>query len=706
MKILKTTLYGICAGLIVLSCTDIEQIDDFKVDKPLSVELQEQIDAYDPLKTYSGDMELGAGLTMSTYMDQGVSYRLVNSNFTQVTLTNGMFHSDLVDVNGVVNAEGVSDVVKTANDAGLSVYGSVLTWHQNQSAEFLNSTIAPIIIPAEGGPQWLEITANDFESDDASNIVTNDGAVLTYTTDGEGANGEGRAMVISNSAVRDNDWESQMFVVWDEPTQVGERYRLTMDIRADEVVTYPTQAQVVAFQYKHWDFFGQFNATTEWNNVVVEITVDANTSECAALAFNLGAVATNYYFDNIKLEKFNEDGGGPTWDLLSGNDFETDDNSNYQSNGANAVLSFTAPSEGANGEGRALVIENAQVRDNDWESQLFFTFGEPTEVGQQLRLTMDVKADAPATMATQAQTAPGAYKHWDFFGAISATTEWTSVNVQINVSAETSECNTIAFNLGNTATTYYFDNIEVHWYNEEGTGETIIEKTPEEKKDTLSIELENWIAGIMQSGAGVVAWDVIKDPMDDANPSDLRTGGGEELPANVFYWQDYLGKDYGPIAFKLARQYADDGDMLFISESNLESNLDKCQGLIDYVEYIEEQGAVVDGIATQMHLGIGTDKTSIDEMFKMLATTGKMIKVSELNVALSEATTPTLEMLELQAEMYQYVLESFAAQVPVAQRYGVTVWGPSDASTWQGLWNSAFTRKPAYASFAEALDSM
>ena len=41
--------------------------------------------------------------------------------------------------------------------------------------------------------------------------------------------------------------------------------------------------------------------------------------------------------------------GGPTWDVVTSANFETDDTSNYESN-ENAIISFTAVGEGKGGE--------------------------------------------------------------------------------------------------------------------------------------------------------------------------------------------------------------------------------------------------------------------------------------------------------------------------------------------------------------------
>jgi endo-1,4-beta-xylanase len=168
--------------------------------------------------------------------------------------------------------------------------------------------------------------------------------------------------------------------------------------------------------------------------------------------------------------------GGPTWDVVAGANFETDDAASYQYT-PGGVGSFTAAGQGAIGQGRALKIVNTAVRTNDWDVQLFFKFSPAVKEGEKYKLKMDVRSDAPATYSTQAHTAPGAYKHYDFFGSISSTSTWATYEKEITVSASTATSTTIAFNLGKTATTFYFDNITLTKYNESGgvsTGKIVI----------------------------------------------------------------------------------------------------------------------------------------------------------------------------------------------------------------------------------------
>lgn len=534
------------------------------MEKPQSVALQDSLDNnYNPLKTYvdsvNSDFTLGAGVSLSTYTDEGVMYRLVNSNFKEITAGDGMKHEAVVQSDGSLEIEPITNFLTAAEKAGISVYSHTLVWHANQNAEYLDSTIAPTLV----------------ESD------------------------------------------------------------------------------------------------------------------------------------------------GPTWDLVTGPDFETDEATNYESN-TNAITSFTAEGEGANGEGRALIVTNEEVRENDYGSQLFVTFSPQTEIGEQYKLSMEVRADKEASFATQAHSEPGGYLHYDFFGQITATPEWTTYTMQITIGDNTTGAGTIAFNLGNTATSYYFDNIELTKFNE-GGGKKYEEKTPEEKKKILSDELERWIAGMMSNASSVNAWDVVNEPITDGSPMAGQNGfqlktAGENPPSDHFYWQDYIGEDYGVQAFQLAREYGDEEDLLFINDYNLEYNLDKCRALINYMEYIEDNGAIVDGIGTQMHLSINSDKKNITEMFRLLAATGKLVKVSELDIGLGGISTDnaTPDLYEEQAAMYQYVVEQYFEIVPEDQRYGITVWSPLDSpenSSWRagepiGLWTLDYNRKRSYGGFAKGLKSV
>ncbi|GAA4917832.1 endo-1,4-beta-xylanase [Mucilaginibacter defluvii] len=555
-QLYKATL--ILAGSVVLaSCSKYEALD-YEVAKPATIADQEQIDAYEPLKSYldrqaNPAFKLGAAVSMNDYVSKGLMYRLVNSNFDEITLGYEMKHGAVVQANGELALTPVTNLVSIAKNAGLTVYGHTLAWHANQNATYLKSLIAPVI---------------------------------TSST-------------------------------------------------------------------------------------------------------------------------------GPTWDLVTGADFETDAATNYQVN-ANLTTSFTAAGEGAGGTGRAFKMTNATVRANDWEAQFFLKFSPAVVAGEQYELSMKVRADAPASFSTQAHVTPGAYKHWDFFGTISATTQWITYTKQITVTQDMATSGAIAFNLGKTATNYYFDDITLKKYNATG-GQVKVEKTAEEKRMLIIQAMETWIKGIVTATKDdVKVWDVVNEPMDDGKPDELKTGIGRTTAADEFYWQDYMGKDYAVKAFQFARQYGNATDIHFINDYNLEYSLAKCRGLINYVKYIESQGAKVDGIGTQMHINANADREKIVEMFTLLAATGKLIKVSELDMGIAAGVkTPqaTAADYAAQKEMYTFVIQKYFEIIPKAQQYGITIWSPLDSpasSFWRagepiGLWTEGYVRKPAYVGVVEGL---
>lgn len=241
-----------------------------------------------------------------------------------------------------------------------------------------------------------------------------------------------------------------------------------------------------------------------------------------------------------------------------------------------------------------------------------------------------------------------------------------------------------------------------------------IEKGTSEKYQIIEQALETWIKEMLTVCSPYVkAWDVVNEPMDDGKPYELKTGVGlDNIAADHFFWQDYLGKDYAAMAFKLARKYGNPDDLHFINDYNLEYNIDKTKGIIEYVKYIESMGAQVDGIGTQMHISNSANKDKIVEMFKLLAATGKLIKISELDVGVGVTTPDAKENHYIeQADMYKFVVEKYLEIIPAKQQYGITVWALTDSpenSYWRanqpiGLWTEDFVRKPAYAGFANGL---
>ena len=284
--------------------------------------------------------------------------------------------------------------------------------------------------------------------------------------------------------------------------------------------------------------------------------------------------------------------------------------------------------------------------------------------------------------------------------------------------------NRIICNLGKVAATYYIDDIVFgeKLYDDDshdvlpGSGINYTLKTAEEKRTALLGAMESWIGGMLdhvKNGTRFVGWDVINEPItddgyyrgidnhfggnwEDANGltqydaapvENEETGLTLNWGDNHFYWGYYLGMDYATRAFEIARDHAPAGMKLYVNEYGLETNPTKLAKLIDFVNYIDQNSTTqVDGIATQMHVQAnGITREQVDQMFQTLAATGKLVRVSELDVALGTAS-PTQEDLQLQSDVYQMIIESYKENVPAEQRGGFVVWTLSDAADEHEYW--------------------
>lgn len=433
------------------------------------------------------------------------------------------------------------------------------------------------------------------------------------------------------------------------------------------------------------------------------------------------------------------------------------------------------PGEGGDG-GRCLVLKNASALANNYDAQTWYQFDAPLADGQKYILKFMAKASSDFAPEIYLQSSLGGNQQYPGSVSIIGTT-WQEITFPITPSDALVD--KVAFNFGSLAGEIYIDNITLTadgsdenliansdfedgtitgwtgWtpgkfetISEDGEGYAwgqIEEMSDEEKKMVLTNALEDWIKGMMaackenpnieegeSAGATLVkAWDVVNEPMSDRYPSQLKSAAteGEENAAQSFYWQDYLGKEYAREVVKFARKYGGEDLKLFVNDYNLEAaynNNAKCQGLIDMIAYWEADGVtIIDGIGTQMHVSYSLNpeeqaknEACVVKMFQLLAASGKLVKISELDMGiLDESGTEiktenvTLEQQKLMSDYYQFIISKYFEIIPQSQRYGITQWSSADSpvgSGWRaglpiGLWNLNYDRKPTYAGFANGL---
>ncbi len=376
---------------------------------------------------------------------------------------------------------------------------------------------------------------------------------------------------------------------------------------------------------------------------------------------------------------------------------------------------------------------------NMYDAQLFWNLVSPLENGVTYAYEFYAKSDSGLTVQFLAQNDnyDGIYDGWFVPG-----TDWTYFSGEFTYNAsEVTDVKRVGLQFGGTAgSQIWFDDFKFGRKADapaaasKGTKpaatETVyIYKTQEEKKTILLGAMESWIKQMAEHvGDRVTAWDVINEPIADGSNKwrgiDNTFMQGDSAPvennglnlnwgADHWYWAYYIGKEYAVKAFQFARQYCAEGTKLFVNDYNLEISPNKLRALVDFVKYIDEQNGspIVDGIGTQMHVQASVKKDQVDAMFKTMAATGKLVRITELDVSVGTAT-PTPEQLRKQAETYRMIVESYKANVPEAQQSGITVWtlsdNPAEHIYWlpndaPNLFDADYGRKEAYKYFCDGL---
>ena len=251
--------------------------------------------------------------------------------------------------------------------------------------------------------------------------------------------------------------------------------------------------------------------------------------------------------------------------------------------------------------------------------------------------------------------------------------------------------------------TYLIDNVKIEDVS------LLTPPTNAEITKKVDAALKTWVQGnVGHYKDKIKAWDAINEVFTDGTPN-LRTGSSTR---DAYYWAQYLGRGYIAKTFKYAREANPNCD-LFVNDYNLESNAAKLDSTIGLVKELLSQNVPVTGIGTQMHMSINTPQAGIVSMFQKMAATGLKVRISELDISINPSNTtgfvPTKALYDAQAAMFNFVVKTYIANVPVAQRHGITVWGVSDKDSWITptfnrpdfplMWDNNFAKKSAYVGF-------
>jgi len=707
---------------VMTSCTDYEKLE-FEVEKPDSILSQELINEYDGLKTYLDTLtypnfRLGADLNLSNYIDKALTYRLVNSNFNQVTFTEGVQHGDIVKEDGSFDFSGLESLFEITQSVGVSVFGKNLVSSNRQNANYLNSLLEDIVIENPVIPNSLDKSGLNDES--FTNWEYNIGADVSIIDFNE------LKTIKMVSGANASNPQDLSLITPDIPVVQGHEYEIVMYVRSDSEGTGRIAFEGLSNNTPEidWDESGvasaNFSTDVKWKEI--RFKVSDFTGNTIKLHLDFGYQPNTTYYINLgSLYVYDTDadvGSNAVWLEAEcgkyGSDwvaYTSDPNANATPASGSTYLMVPdgtkptgnqggIPAQNINLEfvvseaGSYSVYVRAAARDGSASSDSFYVTidnGGWVDMNNRGINTVPFKwfKVNSYTLSKGSHTISAAMREDGckidkFYVALDGVAPQITDSNNTIIGGQADNCIETGFNL---------------------------ERTSSEKMAIVGEELDRWVSEIVAySKNSVKAWNVVDEPMDDQNPYEVKSGLGMSPQLGEFYWQDYLGKDYGVMAFNKARENGNVDDLFFISDSRLATNLDKCKGLIQYVEYLETKGAQVDGIGSKMHLTINSDKAQIASMFQLLAATGKQISITDLYVQ-TLTDSPTEQELQDQANMYRDVVEAYIDNVPASLRYGITLRGIKDNpsnSSWLpgekiGLWDVNYVRKPAYVGFSEGL---
>lgn len=704
---------GLVALLALSSCAD-DKFSEYRTDMTKNLKEYQYLNNYEPLKKYVEDMKasgkcnpdfkLGIALAAPDFNKQELVYCLAGSNFEEMTAGNAMKYASCVKDDGTFDFNTVKDFVTNAQDAGLTIYGHTLAWHSQQNKKYLSKLIADKEIQVDPSQKVEKEDAyTDFSTMNSFPFY-----VMGYTPEIKDG------ILISKYP---GDWY-QYFVVDNYPVDVDAKreYKVTAMIKASE------DGQIDV-QSGNWGATTsqKMSVSTQWKEQ--SVTFSGLTTEKAFVVFQPGNFAGDISCKWVKVTHSE----APVMEI------ETEVHKKTYTDGDFPFhpMGCTPP-----------VINGAIhfVPTGEW-SQFFVMTGDDNELDEgdyvvYLDLTSD--KDASGVDLTMQNGWGGTAQ------AITAKVPVAAGRHSVKVEMPKVEGGKYDIILKPQTADATLDVHSVRVCKV--TKSNSIPLMPEEKKSLLTDAMGKWIDGMMEATDGyVTSWDVVNEAIsgkkgaDGFNELQHATNAPASDVANSFYWQDYLGDiDYVRTAVRDARKsFAEhNGDpsklKLFINDYNLEGYWDqhaKLNSLIHWIGLWEDPNAeepvVIDGIGTQMHVTCYGDETKqaklksdIEEMFKSLAKTDKLIKISELDMAYEdEAGTSvtfdkmTEEQHKQMRSFYTFIIQKYFELIPQAQQYGITQWCATDSpkdSGWRpgcptGLWDSNYLRKHTYAGFAVGL---
>lgn len=713
----KQILVSALGAMLLASCAD-HFDQNFETVRPGKEAQYGYLEQYDALKEYIKDrpnFHLGIGTAVDEYNKKELVYALTNSNFNETVAGNAMKMSSCVADDGSMNFDKVSEYVKNATDAGLSVYGHTLAWHAQQPNKYLKRLIADKELPPAEDNPGLIITSGDPKA---------------------------------------NTWDYEIYYDLDEPLKAGKTYEISLNVRGTNPGTidfWPGKKDGSATQYGAGSFTVAESAVDNKFSFTPNADIDR-------MRFCFGKVGGTLYFDNFVLKE-----KGSDHNIAVNSTFDEDDISHWTKvswvpisykignvAGAAAVDIENEVHERTYTDGpfpflamgcEPPVVNGAIhfVPTGDW-SQFFVMSGGENKLSEEgnyvVYLDITSSKDASGVELTMQNGWGGSAQAITVSVPVSAGRQTVKLPMPNIVGGDYD----IILKPQTADATLDVHSVKVCQVKKSNTKPL----PPEEKKNILTSVLQNWIYGMMEATEGKVkAWDVVNEAISGKDGSEFyplqsatRGTVSADDAKNNFYWQDYLGDiDYVRTAVAAARKgFADAGGnpeelKLFINDYNLETaygDNKKLKSLIHWIGEWEKDGITkIDGIGSQMHVSCSMDpaeqkkrEDAYVNMLNLMVASHKLVRISELDMGLEDkngnqikTTDMTEEQHEKMRAYYEFIVKKYLEIVPENQQWGICQWCVTDSpanSGWRaglpvGLWDLDYYRKHTYGGFAAGL---
>lgn len=719
------------------------------------------------------NMLIGIGMGADLYINNANGEgNLANANYQIFTPGNAMKNDAIMGNSGSLNFATVDKLIE-ALDGNMKLYGHNFFWHTQQNQSYLKSLIAPTLVVESDGDiaNVLSGDASDFNGGSTGGWGSW-GSNKESAEVVSGAGQDGSAALVLKNKGDGNAWEAQCAYTFNDYLEMNKTYVIKFKAKSTSPAGELQFQYQNGSTYGSQGGYNSFTVGTDWQTFQYEFTIDKY-DDVNRIILNFGKVGATYTIDDIQFG-LKQDDPMENVMAGDASDFEGGTTGNWGSWGSNKESAEVEEGAGYNnskglalknkGDGNAWEAQCAYSFDDalqEGKKYIIQFYAKSTSPAGELQF----QYQNGTTYSSQ-----GGYNTFSVgtdwvkceFTFTPAYDDANRIILNYGKVGGTYYIDNIKFGLAKDQNAAARGIQYIQASNGKARKVTrasrkyFVLKSAAEKQAILEGAMEAWVSGVAKHLAekNVVpyGYDVINEPiadgsnkyrgidegifggtwtedeqtMYDAAPVETEADGLTlNWGSNHWYWGYYV-KDYPVKAFQLARKYLPAETKLFVNDYNLETSPNKLDALIKFVKDIDEKNGtpIVDGIGTQMHVSLSCSddaeknaaniaalKEKVDAMFQTMAATGKLVRVTELDLSLGTAS-PSSNQYKAQSDAYRMIMESYKANVPAAQQSGITIWSLSDNEAEHEYWlkgqvpnlfDASYKRKWAYKGFCDGI---